>query len=42
MKIRYFTNRFLTPISVMPVPNTAGVLGLYLFGIRVAMWSVKY
>lgn len=41
MKIRYLANRFLTPVSIVPVPHCGGLKGLYLFGIRVAMWSAE-
>ncbi len=38
MKINYYINRFITPVSVVPVPNTAYLAGLYIFGIRLAVW----
>ncbi len=37
-RTRYLVSRFLTPVSVVPVPNTAGLVGLYIFGIRLAVW----
>ena len=42
MTISYFVNRFFTPISIMPVERHEGVKALYLFGTRVAIWSVNY
>ncbi len=36
----YYTNRFLTPLSIANVAGRPGIWGLYLFGIRVAMWTL--
>ena len=42
MTMRYLINRFLTPISIMDVGNHGGLRGLYLFGIRMAVWPTKH